>query len=465
MLLMMVLVVCVGHALGRQVAMRSTAAPALILLAAIAVSGITFARPNAGLLILVFSMLLSPELGAGRVVERAVVVRIDDILLLMVFVTWLARLAMRREMDLLRSTPLHIPLVLFLVVCGVSTALGIVAGTVPNPQTSLFYFLKYIEYFVLYVMFASQVRTRADINRYLMAIMLTAVIVGVVGYVQIASGSTRITAPFEGEGEPNTLAGYLIVIISLAGGFVLHHTSRRIQLASLMLCLFLIPPLIMTLSRGGYVAFVVVYFVLIAFASMRQRVVMAALLGLAVVYAPFMLPQSVQRRVTDTVDVSRRKMRSGQRFKLDASAQHRFDIIPWVLKKVEKRPLLGYGVTGVGLVDQQYALVLGEVGLIGMCIYLWTRWVLWAQSLAVLRRVRGDPMARSLTIGFMAGFAGLMLHSFAGNIFIIVRIMEPFWCLAAMVMVLPEVLHPKEDKTPPAPPTRCALRARLAAGY
>jgi hypothetical protein len=39
----------------------------------------------------------------------------------------------------------------------------------------------------------------------------------------------------------------------------------------------------------------------------------------------------------------------------------------------------------------------------------------------------------------MAGFIGLLFHATAANTFIIVRIMEPFWFTAGMVMMLPEM--------------------------
>lgn len=47
-------------------------------------------------------------------------------------------------------------------------------------------------------------------------------------------------------------------------------------------------------------------------------------------------------------------------------------------------------------------------------------------------------------MGFLAGFIGLLIHSFSANTFIIVRIMEPFWFLTALVMMLPEILQSKE---------------------
>jgi hypothetical protein len=42
-------------------------------------------------------------------------------------------------------------------------------------------------------------------------------------------------------------------------------------------------------------------------------------------------------------------------------------------------------------------------------------------------------------MGFMAGFIGLLVHAVGANTFIIVRIMEPFWFVLAMVVMIPEL--------------------------
>jgi len=42
-------------------------------------------------------------------------------------------------------------------------------------------------------------------------------------------------------------------------------------------------------------------------------------------------------------------------------------------------------------------------------------------------------------MGFLAGFIGLLVHAVGANTFIIVRIMEPFWFILAIVIMLPEL--------------------------
>ena len=46
---------------------------------------------------------------------------------------------------------------------------------------------------------------------------------------------------------------------------------------------------------------------------------------------------------------------------------------------------------------------------------------------------------RGLSVGFIAGFVGLLFHAIGANTFIIVRIMEPFWFFAGIITVLPMI--------------------------
>lgn len=45
-----------------------------------------------------------------------------------------------------------------------------------------------------------------------------------------------------------------------------------------------------------------------------------------------------------------------------------------------------------------------------------------------------DSFYRGLSLGLFAGFIGLLFHAVGSNTFIIIRIMEPFWFLTAMVL-------------------------------
>ncbi len=99
-------------------------------------------------------------------------------------------------------------------------------------------------------------------------------------------------------------------------------------------------------------------------------------------------------------------------------------------------------MTGFGFMDAQYARVLAETGLVGLAVFLWLMWKVGRHALDVYT-TRSDPEERGLVLGFLAGFAGLLVHAFGSNTFIIVRIMEPFWLITGIVMMIP-ALEAKE---------------------
>jgi hypothetical protein len=66
-----------------------------------------------------------------------------------------------------------------------------------------------------------------------------------------------------------------------------------------------------------------------------------------------------------------------------------------------------------------------------------------------------DPIDRGLAMGFIAGTVGLLAHAIGSNTFTIIRIMEPFWLFAGIVVMLPG-LAGAETRATPAPLTTAA---------
>src|SRR5262249_37075928 len=101
-----------------------------------------------------------------------------------------------------------------------------------------------------------------------------------------------------------------------------------------------------------------------------------------------------------------------------------------------QRPIFGYGVTGFAFMDQQFARTLVETGIVGFATYIALMWAVLKAGVRSMRALT-IPEDRGLALGFVAGTAGLLGHALGDNTFIIVRIMEPFWFFAAIVVALP----------------------------
>jgi hypothetical protein len=426
---------------------------AFVLLIAMAVFLVVFVKTEFGLYLVIFSMLLSPKIatGIGGLAEgRQVVIRAEDVVLIVVAFSWLAKTAVNKELGLTLKTPLNRPIMGYVTVTIIATLLGYVTGTVEG-LGGFFYILKYVEYFVVYYMVANNLGDRPRAWRLVGAAFLTAAIVSVIGAAQIPSGQ-RVSAPFEGtEGEPNTFGGYLVLMMAVVGGIALETQRLRVRLTCLALLALMALPFLYTLSRASFLA---IPFVLIAlgYLSSRRRTLVGVSL-LLLVATPLIgvaLPRPVVNRILYTFEpeAGQATIKLGK-VAFDPSTSARLISMQQALKAWTRRPILGYGVTGAGFMDAQYARTLVETGVIGLAVFLWLVWSALKSSLGSFRELR-DPEERGLALGFFAGAIGLLVHAIGANTFIIVRIMEPFWFFAAVVVTLPGLAATRVS----APPAR-----------
>ena len=424
-----------------------------VLAAALAVFLIVFVRIEFGLYLVIFSMLLSPQLGTGAAVAegRRIVIRSEDLLLLVVAFSWLAKTAVNKELGLTLKTPLNRPILAYVAATGIATLIGYMTGTVAG-YGGAFYVLKYIEYFIVYYMVVNNLVDRRQAWRFVTAAFITAVIVSLIGLTQIPSGQ-RVSAPFEGkEGEPNTFGGYLLLLIAVAGGIALETARIRTRAIYLGLAGLMSIPFMFTLSRTSYVGVIPAVAAMAALSS-RRRVMVGGLIVLLVASPVVMMlfPDSVARRVRYTFEPERGQptVRVGT-VGLDPSTSARLISVKQAFEGFTHRPIFGYGVTGFAFMDQQFARTLVETGIVGFATFLALVWAVLKAGVASYRSLT-VPEDRGLALGFVAGTVGLLGHALGANTFIIVRIMEPFWFFAAIVVALPGLAQAETAAVEPAP--------------
>ncbi len=407
---------------------------------------ISFINIEWGLYLLIFSMLLSPELLVGSThgasIGRGVTLRLEDFLLVIIGLSWLARNAVDKDLGLFLKTPLNKPILFYVLACIVSTSWGIMGGRV-TPKTGALFVLKYIEYFIVFFMMVNHVRSTAQIRRFVVCLFLTCFVVSLIGTLQIPGGG-RVSAPFEGEiGEPNTFGGYLLLIGALAVGILARTKQTKTRHLLIMLIVTILPPFLFTQSRSSYLAAIPACMVLGLMAD--RRFVILGLVILSFMLSPFLLPSVVKDRIMFTFNQPEEpgQITIGD-IRLDTSTSAR--LVSWkrALQDWPKHPLLGYGITGYQFVDAQFPRVLVETGVLGLMAFLYLLVSIFKMTLRSLRDVRSSQ-SQGLCIGFLAGFIGLIVHALGANTFIIVRIMEPFWFFAGIVAVLPAL---EEGPTP-----------------
>lgn len=406
---------------------------------------VAFANADIALIILLLSMLLSPEFRTGTAAGREVAIRADDLFLFVIFIGWMAKMALNKELGVLRNTPLNAIILAYIVVCIFSSALGVMQDRI-SIKSSFFFNLKYIEYFLIFFMVTNNLKTMQQAKRFMFFLFLTYAIICVYSIARIPVGG-RVTSPFEGRGggEPNTLGGYLLFMMALAAGMMLYGHNRRNRILFLALFCAALPPFMFTLSRGSWLAFFPMALTLLAF-TRRYKLPAIAVFILAVSALPFVAPHQVKERVQETFKSNKSTRLLGKDVYVSESAQARINSWSVAFKKFNIRPVVGHGVPGGTVIDNQYARVLIETGMAGFILFALILGMMCKTGFEVLRSAESTDFARGISLGFLAGLIGLLFHSLSAATFILVRIMEPFWFVAAILFSLPVLIE--KEKAP-----------------
>jgi O-antigen ligase len=421
---------------------KASSSLVLYMLAAFVIALFSFLAPEYSLYLLLVAMLLSPEFIVKDLpgligIQRGLTLRYEDLLLLIIGTAWFMKTAVNKELGLFVRTPLNKTIAAYLTICFISTIMGMQAGRVKS-ITGFLFVMKYFEYMVIYFMAVNILKEKKQIERFVAVMLIVCLVTCIVGLIQVPSGG-RVSAPFEGEvGEPNTLGGYLILMMAVVLGLLLADDRRKLKPFLFFLFIVIVVTLAMTLSRGSWLALFPMLFTLIYLTNKRFAIVFPLLFIIA--FSPILLPQSVKDRFYFTF---MQPSTPGQveigGLKLDTSTSDR--ILCWkqvLTRDFVKHPVFGYGVTGYPFLDAQYPRVLAETGLLGLFAFFILLISVFRLALSIYRGAK-DPFFKGLTLGYLGGFVGLLIHSVGCNTFIIVRIMEPFWFLTAMVVMIPQI--------------------------
>jgi O-antigen ligase len=436
-----VAIILIGALLVGYLLTMISAVHSFVLILLLLVSVCTFVWPEAGLYVVIFSMLLSPEIIAGEIggkaaLGRGFTLRLEDFLLLFIGLSWFARTAVDKTTGLFRKTPLNQPIAAYILACLLATLWGKITGDVQG-KAGFFFVLKYFEYMIVFFMVVNYVNTEDQAKRLLVCLFITCFIVSVYGLIQVPGGG-RVSTPFEGQsGEPNTFGGYLVFMGAIALALIDNLKDLRVRLGLSLLLTVLLISLLYTQSRASYIAIVPAYLTLSLFSQRRFYLLAGLVLVLAL--SPLIVPRVAKERIAETFT---QPVQTGQiqfgKLRIDTSASARIISYKEALSDWQKRPILGHGVTGYTFMDAQYPRILVETGIVGLLAFAWIVYTLFRVGVSTWQDAQ-DDLLRGLALGLIAGLVGLLVHAIGANTFIIVRIMEPFWFLTGIVIALSQM--------------------------
>jgi O-antigen ligase len=396
---------------------------------------LTFLKPEIGMIFLLISSLFFQEIVVGNISTavdqsgRGLGIRPDDILLILIMIGWFARLVLRRELISIPRTPLNRPILLLILSIVFSTIIGCFWNGLPL-STGLFYGGKRIQYFVLFLMVITNIRTLKAIKTSVILLLIASGGVAVWGIIEhIIQPEARIAGAFQRSQAP-ILGGFFIVIIFMALAFFMAKKELLYRVFLLGLMFISLYAVTFTRSRASYVA---LYIGLIIFALFFRKYVLIAIPVLLVFLTPYIFPTEVVSAINQIGGVLPQEYRSEGVSAPSWNA--RVDAWKVAIPLILKSPAWGYGPGSYSLAwfDNTYIMDAISFGLIGLGLFLWSL-IRMAQTAWNLYKQKEEIFLSVLAMGYIGGLIGLIIHGVAVTTFWNIRIMVPFWFLTGLVM-------------------------------
>lgn len=303
----------------------------------------------------------------------------------------------------------------------------------------------------MYFLALNVAREKREIKALVVIIMVAVTVVGAMAtwdYMNLGEGTSFEKSRIGGiAGHSNTLGAFFCYYMFLLLGFFLEFAGKLKAWALLVPFLICFRGIMVTFSRGAYLAFVAGSLAAAFFKSKTLFLIAAGLLAFAVTH-PTILPKGIQYRMGMTVkggelDILDEDITQN----LEVSAARRVEVWRGALRMIRENPVWGVGYGrfprlapqytdgAIGHMDahNSYLLIAAEMGIPTLLVFLlillmaayYTRWVYVYAS---------DRFFRATALGFQAGLVGLLVANLFGSRINSQELSSYFWILAGLMV-------------------------------
>ena len=436
--------------------------PPFFLIMAALVGGVSLlargiSRPEIIIYALVAYLPFSKEL-AGGFGGFALAFNFTNLLMFFIILVWLTGKFSTDE-PLWLSTPLNFPILLFMVIGLISVARG-------SYYASGQWFFSIIEYkrwitpIFMFFLVLNTVKDRQTIKNVAVTMMIVTAVVGLMAiydYLNVGESSSLERSRIGGiADQPNMLAAFFNYYMFLPFGFFLTNTKRFKYWLLNIPFLIEFRGVMVTFSRGGYMAFALGLYAISFFRS--KLLFLAFLLAGFIAYLnPALLPAGIRFRMGQTFEhkASYIDMDTVSEATLDTSARTRVEVWRGAVQMIQEHPIfgIGYGLfepmiryywSGQSNIDAHntYLIIAAEMGVPALLIFLLIICLVMRQTF-LLYKTTADPFSKALALGFLGGLFGLLMSNMFGSRLDSQEVSSYFWILAALIMRL-RILDEKE---------------------
>jgi O-antigen ligase len=382
-----------------------------------------------GFIALIFSLAASPSISAlVGLKHHDMPLYLSDVVTFTLLVIFTIKIYIKKGK--LKSSFLDIGFFIYLSVAAISSIKGILCGTIEKPIISMLYFLKQVEYVLIFYLVFNHIETREQIKRYLTAWFLASGALAVYGIYEhfypivYMPGFNRVYERGLYWGEANHFAGYFVLFICISAAVSAYKKRITAKIAYAALCGVMSTALLWTYSRQAYIAVAGALLTLFWLKSKRAL----AIFFLCLLLIPSILPGKILERSKSL----------GQEIYIDNLNQSTVAsrLYSWSVgfSSVPQYPFFGVGLGARhrGIYDNHFVLVLSEMGFIGLVSFCYLIFLIIRKGITLFRR-QNDPMLKALALGVTAGFIGITLQGMASVSFIIMRIAAPLFFMVGML--------------------------------
>lgn len=337
---------------------------------------------------------------------------------------------------------LKIPLLLFLdtaIITAMFTSMSV------NISMGAFFF-KTLEYLLIFIITAETINTRGRITNILIALSISALIVGFDGIYQQITGfdflrhfplyaDVKVSAAFQ---FSNNLGTYLAAVIPIPIGLVLFKAvDKKYRFILSALSLLLIICLLLSQARGAWLGFIL-GFLFVSFFSGKKNFLLAV---------SFLIIFAISAGLFGNVYI-KEQIKSFAHLKTDQSTNDRMVMWKTALRMIADRPIMGQGLgtfmhsfekfkpksyREIVYAHNCYLQMAAEIGIFGLLAFLWFILSLLRTAYSKLS-MQKDIFLKAAAIGIVGGIMAYLVNSFFDNNLYSLPLAALFWALSGLVV-------------------------------
>ena len=390
-------------------------------------------------------------------------------ILAIIGLTFWAFRALGKERIKLTPSPLNLPILSFMVICVFSLFWS------DSPFITLIELPLFLAGPILYFVVINNINNKRQINHILTTILIIGALLGIYGIFQYQGidfsfwgRNVRRLQIFGLFGNVNYFAEYLIVPLSIAVPLFFTSNNRIKKVLLLIGILSMGTTLIVTLTRGSYLAFAIalIFMVFLFLLSggkgiikKNKKIILLLLTAVIVATLLFIIPNPLNK--PDTLFSKIKERISISQFTQGQSIIRRFAIWKFTTPKIKDHLLLG---SGLGIykyntlryqahffeqgqnrslypygfaskAHNEYLQFWAEIGIIGLAIFIWLMIAYFNYGIRYLKK-ENNKQKKGMVIALMGAVVAVLVDGIFGFPLHLPATVALFWLALALTMVI-----------------------------